>query len=446
MGVVYAARDRRLDRRVAVKVVPAASTEAEARRRFVREARSAAGLAHRNAVAVFDAGQADGHLYLVMEFVDGRTLADLLAERGLFETAEATAIATEVLAALSHAHGAGIVHRDVKPSNIMISNNDTVKLLDFGIARRFDDLGAAVTAVGHMVGTPTYLAPEQIEGGPASPATDVYAVGVVLFEMLTGSAPFNGDTPVAAALARLHAPAPDVRARRHDVPADVAAVIGTAMARDPAHRFSDAAAMHAALTPTELASSTAVTGAPAVTLEPTQVLPSGYRPRGHRRRWVATIAALLLAAGLLAWYVAGADPNGSPPAATVPSTKVAPVVSAPTTIAGVIAALQADPAAYGQHTAEIVNELTLIQQGDAPGERAATLLDTVAAWIANGEVTPAAQALLDPVLRSLITTQPVADDDNGNGGTRGNGNDGNGGNGGNEGNGNGRNNGHGKNG
>ena len=308
MAVVYAARDRRLDRRVAVKVVPLAAAESEARHRFVREARSSAGLAHPNAVAVFDAGEADDHLYLVMEFVDGRTLADLLAEGRPFEAAEATAVAMSVLAALGHAHAAGIVHRDVKPSNIMISNDDTVKLLDFGIARRFDDLAAAVTAEGHIVGTPKYLAPEQIEGGPATPATDVYAVGVVLFEMITGSAPFNGDTPVAAALARLHAPAPDVRARGHDVPADLAAVIDTAMAREPTHRFTDAAAMQAALTTTDPASSTAVIEPSAVTLVPTQVLPAGYRPPGRRHRWIAAVAALVLAAGLVAWYGAGQDP------------------------------------------------------------------------------------------------------------------------------------------
>ena len=202
MAVVYAAQDRRLDRRVAVKVMPVAATEPAERQRFVREARSAAGLSHPNAVAVFDAGEADDHLYLVMEFVDGRTLADLLAERGPFEPAEATEIITPVLAALGHAHAAGIVHRDVKPSNIMVSDDGTVKLLDFGIARRFDDLAGAITVEGQMVGTPKYLAPEQVEGGPVSPATDLYAVGVVLFEMLTGSVPFDGDSAVSTALAR----------------------------------------------------------------------------------------------------------------------------------------------------------------------------------------------------------------------------------------------------
>ena len=143
------------------------------------------------------------------------------------------------------------------------------------------------------------------------------------------------------------------------------------MARDPADRFTDAAAMLAALTVSDPASSTEAIGPPPVTLEPTQLLPSGYRPHGRRRRWVAMVAALLLAAGLLAWFAVGADSSDSPRAVTMPTTTVAPAVSTPTTIDGVIAAMQADPAAYGQHTDEIVNELVLIEQGDAPAERAA---------------------------------------------------------------------------
>jgi len=212
MAVGYAARDRRLDRRVAVKVVSLAATAPTEGQRFIREARSAAGMTHPNAVAVFDAGEADGHLYLVMEFVGGRALTDLLADRGPFKTAEAIAIITSVIAALGHTHG-GIVHRDVTPSNIIVTDEGTVKLLDFGIARRLDDFAGALTATGQTVGTPTYLAPEQIEGGPLSPATDLYAASVVLFEMLTGSAPFDAETPVATALARLHAPPPAARGR-----------------------------------------------------------------------------------------------------------------------------------------------------------------------------------------------------------------------------------------
>ena len=337
MAVVYAARDLRLDRRVAVKVMPVAGTEPAERHRFVREARSAAGLFHPNAVAVFDAGEADDHLYLVMELVAGRTLADLLAERGPFEPAQATAIIAPVLVALGHAHAAGIVHRDVKPSNIMVSDDGTVKLLDFGIARRFDDLAGAITTAGQMVGTPQYLAPEQIEGGPVSPATDLYAVGVVLFEMLTGSVPFNGDSAVATALARLHAPAPDVRSRRPDVPPDLALVVRQAMAREPAERFNDAGAMQAALLPslqaarpTRDTAPTAVVAPPTVTLHPTQVLPASDRSRGRVLRLVAVVAALVLAAGLLTWYTASADSNESPPSTPTSSSAVTTVAPSST--------------------------------------------------------------------------------------------------------------------
>ena len=191
MAIVYEGHDRRLDRRVAVKVVPAVATEPEARQRFVREARSTARLSHPNAVAVFDAGETDGYLYIVMEFVEGRTLAAELNDRGRIEPAEATTVAVSVLAALGHAHSAELVHRDVKPSNIMLSDDGTVKLLDFGIARRLDDLAGSMTKGGGVVGTPNYLAPEQVAGRPATPASDQYAVGVVLFEMLTGAPPFD---------------------------------------------------------------------------------------------------------------------------------------------------------------------------------------------------------------------------------------------------------------
>ena len=368
MAMVYAGRDRRLDRPVAVKVVPVAVTEPVGRARFVREAQSAAGLSHPNAVAVFDAGEADGYLYIVMELVEGRSLGNVLAEAGPLEPSQATAIAASVLAALGQAHAAGIVHRDVKPSNIMVSYGGTVKLLDFGIARRLDDLAGDVTVAGEIVGTPTYLAPEQIEGRPTSPATDVYAVGVVLFEMLAGVAPFNGDSPVATALAHTTAPVPDVRSLRPDVPDWLAMAIGKAMAKDPADRFADAAEMQAALDRTldgVHQRPPNIGGAS----EPTQVLPSdGYRRRRRRPWWLVGVAALAVAS-LVAWtmasglfsFITSGDPPEQRSAQASPTTSSVPVTTAvPTTIGGVIAALQANPDAYGrQHTTSIVDELVL---------------------------------------------------------------------------------------
>jgi eukaryotic-like serine/threonine-protein kinase len=446
IAMVYAGRDRRLDRQVAVKVVPVAVTKPVERDRFVREAQSAAGLCHPNAVAVFDVGEADGFLYIVMELVEGRTLADVIAEDGPLDPPQATSIAASVLAALGQAHVAGIVHRDVKPSNIMITYDGVVKLLDFGIARRLDDLAGEVTPAGEIFGTPTYLAPEQIEGRPTTPATDLYAVGVVLFEMLSGVAPFHGDNPLATARARLHAPAPDVRTERPDIPADLAVAIGKAIAEDPTQRFGSAVAMQAALSD----SSTTVLQPSAADLAPTQVLRAGDY-RGHRTWlwWLAGVAALTIA-GLVAWnaatglfsFITSGDPPESPAvraSATSSSAVTTTSTTAPTTIGGVIAALQARPDAYGrQHTSEIVAELVKIDQGDAPSERAAALLDDVAEWTANGEVTPATQTLLEPVIAPLIQSSGGDDDDNdggnanGNGGGNGHGNghgNGNGGNG-----------------
>ncbi len=450
MAMVYAGRDRRLDRPVAVKVVPVAVTDPVGRARFVREAQAAAGLSHPNAVAVFDAGEADGYLYIVMELVEGRSLRGVLAEAGPLEPSQATAIAASVLAALGQAHAAGIIHRDVKPSNIMVSYDGTVKLLDFGIARRLDDLASDVTAAGEVVGTPTYLAPEQIEGRPTTPATDVYAVGVVLFEMLTGVAPFNGDSPVATALAHTTTPVPDVSSRRPDVPDWLAGAIGTAMAKDPADRFAGAAEMQAALTTEPSTASTSVLRTSAVTSEPTQLLPSdGYRRRTRRPWWLVGVAALAVAS-LVAWnmasglfsFITSSDPPEQRSAQASPTTSPVPTTtSVPTTIAAVIAALQANPDAYGrQHTTSIVDELVSIEQGDEPSERAANLLDSVAEWVANAEVTPATLALLEPVLTPLIAPPAVDEvDDGGNGNGNGNGNGGGNGNG----NGNGRGNGNG---
>ena len=248
MADVFVADDVRLHRQVAVKLVPAAAITPTVRARFVREARSAARIVHPNAVIVYDAGESEGFLYLVMERVSGHTLAEQLATTGPLPAHEAATIAIAVLGAVGAAHAAGVVHRDVKPANIIVGPGG-VKLVDFGIATLLDEAGTAVTAAGELVGTPKYLAPEQISGQPATPATDVYAVGVVLFEMLTGSAPFERSTPVATALAHREEAPPDVRTLRSDVPPRVAAVVTTALQKNPADRYHSAAEMQRALVP-----------------------------------------------------------------------------------------------------------------------------------------------------------------------------------------------------
>ena len=341
MARVVAARDLRLHRTVAVKLLPVdtgAAPDQAARRRFVREARAAAAFTHPHAVAVYDAGDADGYLYLVMELVDGPSLATLLAARGRLGIDESLRLVDQVLQALGAAHRAGIVHRDVKPANVLVSSDGVAKLADFGIAKRADDRTGELTLAGQFIGTPTYLSPEQVAGRPVTAATDLYSTGVLLFEMLAGAPPFDGGTPLATALAHRDAPAPDVRTRRADVPDHVAQAVRRAMAKDPAARFDTAEEMRAALggaRPRPLAGAPTLVASrpPPAAPVPTQVMPAR---RSRRRWWLAGVAVLALAGAGVALALRG-DPGGagstatSPPATQAPVATTAPTAAATTT-------------------------------------------------------------------------------------------------------------------
>ena len=219
MSTVYSAVDERLDRLVAVKVMSAAlSADPAFTDRFAREARAAARLTHLNAVSVYDQGQEyapDGHhVFLVMELVEGRTLRDLIRERGRLTTAEAVSIMEPVLSALAAAHRAGLVHHDVKPENILLSDDGVVKVADFGLARAVET-DAAATRTGLIMGTVAYCSPEQISRGRADPRSDVYSAGVMLFELLTGKPPYEGDSAMNVAYQHVHnrVPAPSSKVR-----------------------------------------------------------------------------------------------------------------------------------------------------------------------------------------------------------------------------------------
>ncbi|MDQ2826815.1 MAG: serine/threonine protein kinase, partial [Actinomycetota bacterium] len=251
MAEVRAGTDLRLQRPVAVKfLLPEMAAREDIRRRFEAEARSAASLSHPHAVAVFDTGEYEGQPYIVMERLPGETLADRIAA-GPVDPAWLRTIAVEVLGALAAAHAAGLVHRDVKPGNILLTADGHAKIADFGIAkglegaRGYGDTGgsADLTVAGQLLGTPAYLAPERIDGTPATARADIYAMGVVLYEALAGRNPFPGDTPLAAfraVMAGAYRPLGDVRP---GLDPSLLAVVDQAMATDPDRRFPSAAAM-----------------------------------------------------------------------------------------------------------------------------------------------------------------------------------------------------------
>ncbi len=218
MATVYTALDVRLDRTVAIKLMhPALADDQDFVGRFHREAKAAARLSHPNVVAVFDQGEDAGRVFLVMEYVEGGTLRDLLRERGRLGAALALSVLEPVLAALDAAHRSGLVHRDVKPENVLLADDGRVKVADFGLARAV--VPSTLTATtGVLIGTVAYLAPEQVSGGPADTRSDVYAAGILLVEMLTGSPPYAGDSPLSVAYRHVH----------EDVPAPSAAVAGIA--------------------------------------------------------------------------------------------------------------------------------------------------------------------------------------------------------------------------
>ncbi len=232
MSHVWAAVDSRLQRKVAIKIMhPATADEHVFAQRFKEEALNAGKLAHVNIAAVFDYGEHEGLAFLVMELVQGVTLAELLRSNGALSAEQARTIVAQTALALEVAHQADIVHRDIKPANILIRNDGIVKLTDFGIARAVD--GLSLTPAGEILGTPFYLSPEQALGAGATPASDLYSLGVVAHEILTGARPFDGGTPIATALAHVTSPAPPLPP---SVPFDLAEIIGECLAKDPARR------------------------------------------------------------------------------------------------------------------------------------------------------------------------------------------------------------------
>ena len=258
MATVWRAHDQVLGREVAAKVLsPAYAADPGFLARFEREARHAAAVSHPRLVTVFDSGIDHGTPFLVMELVAGRTLRQVLDEAGALPAGQAVAVAAAVCEGLDAAHAAGLVHRDITPANIMLAGGE-VKILDFGIARA--DGTKAGTATGTVLGTAAYLSPEQAAGQPAGPRSDLYALGCVLFEMLTGGPPFTADSQVAVAYRQVHDDPGPPSARRPGLPASLGQITARLLAKDPADRPTSAAAAPAAALPPVAAAAAALVG------------------------------------------------------------------------------------------------------------------------------------------------------------------------------------------
>ncbi len=246
MAAVYRAWDHTVQRLCAIKVLSdVLSRDEEFRQRFRREAEAARGLTHPCIVAVYAYGEAGPHHYIAMEYVAGGALSDALRRSGVVREGEALRIASEVADALAYAHSLGVVHRDIKPHNVLLTEHGHVKVADFGIARTLD--ATSLTRTGTVMGSAQYLSPEQARGDHAGPASDLYALGIMLFEMLAGRVPFDGEAPVAIALKHLNEPPPDLHGVRPDLSAATVAVVKRLLAKAEAERYPTAAALAADL-------------------------------------------------------------------------------------------------------------------------------------------------------------------------------------------------------
>jgi len=320
MSSVYRAHDSLLERYVALKILHEQYNEDDDFvERFKREARSVAQLQHPSIVTVIDRGEEEGRQYIVFEYIDGENLKEFVVRKGRLEVREALDIAVEVARALAFAHEHGLIHRDVKPQNVLLNGDGRAKVTDFGIARSLD-VEHGVTQTGTVLGTSNYIAPEQASGQPVDVHTDVYSLGVVLYELLTGDVPFPGESFVAVAMKHVQEPPPNVLDVRGDVPLRVAAAIDRALEKDPAQRFPTMDAFAAEL---EACLGELDRGEDG---DATMVIPAAKRLGPPKRRkagsrlpiFIGSLGALAIAAVVVGLLTVGDKGNAIPVGAQIP--------------------------------------------------------------------------------------------------------------------------------
>jgi serine/threonine-protein kinase len=317
MGIVFRAEDEKLRRTVALKVLPQDfGTDEKRRRRFMREARVAASISHPNVATVHEIGEADGRIYIAMELVSGTTLRHRL-EKGPLPIAEALRMGKEIASAAAKAHERGIAHRDLKPDNVMVSDNGTIKVLDFGLAKPTEDApkssteSATLTQEGGIVGTPGYMSPEQATGRALDVRTDIFSLGVMLYEMVSGTRPFRGETSMDTLIATSRDPHRKLSELDVVIPSSFERTIDRCLEKDPTARYASAKELRAALDEIDLGKKS---------------MPPAPAPSPPRAKWTPLIAVGAVAiAGLVTWKLASGNPSApiapeSPPPSLLVST------------------------------------------------------------------------------------------------------------------------------
>ena len=459
MGEVYAATDRTLDRKVALKRLPVAlSDDPDARKRFFREAQSLARINDPHVVPVYDAGDDEGRPYLVMQLVQGATLADELRARGSFSPERTAAIGADIAAGLAAAHANGVVHRDVKPSNIFLAPDDHAMIGDFGIARlQRGDM--TLTMTGQVFGSPPYIAPEQATGGQVDARADVYSLGCVLYHMLAGHPPFEGDESVALTYQHVHTVPPTLEELGVAASPQLSALVASMLRKDPAARPKSADAVRLALEtqPSTVGGGSVppppVIGAPES--DRTKVIPqrvSRAVSDQRRRGWVWPVVAAAIVIALIAAIAlarGGGDPaagtrgsrsphastaTSTPPASSAPPPSLVTTGPAPTTpqqAAVVVLGLARSLSSSGDISPDLADEIRsgvadALDHADEPDEVNGVIHDLqkkIDDAVGSGSATSSAASQLDPALGLLGDLLHQGNGNQGEGNGNGNGQD-----------------------